>query len=72
MKDIAIPTLVLHSRDDPFIDKRYLPGPAQISEAVTIEYSNQGGHVGFMAQKKPWQPSLWLPRRIIDYFNERV
>jgi predicted alpha/beta-fold hydrolase len=71
MKDIAIPTLVLHSRDDPFIDHQYLPVEAQISDKVTIEYSADGGHVGFMAQKKPWQPRLWLPRRIMEFFGEQ-
>jgi predicted alpha/beta-fold hydrolase len=72
MKSIATPTLVLHARDDPFLDQCYLPTEAHISDSVTIEYSANGGHVGFVIQKKPWQPALWLPRRIMEYFSGRV
>ncbi len=72
MQGIATPTLVLHARDDPFLDPCYLPTEAHISDSVTVEYSAKGGHVGFVEQKKPWQPALWLPRRIMEYFGERV
>jgi predicted alpha/beta-fold hydrolase len=72
MKRIATPTLVLHARDDPFLDSTYLPTEEHISDLVTIEYSAKGGHVGFLGQKKPWQPALWLPRRIMEYFGEQV
>lgn len=72
LKEIAVPTLVLQSRDDPFLDPRYLPTEEQISESMTVEYSDYGGHVGFIAQKKPWQPMLWLPRRILQHFSEQL
>jgi len=72
MRSIRTPTLVLHARDDPFLDPTYLPTEEHISDSVTIEYSANGGHVGFLGQKKPWQPALWLPRRIMEYFGERV
>lgn len=72
LKDISIPTLVIHSKDDPFLDQSYLPTEDQISDSVNIEYSDRGGHVGFIAQKKPWQPMLWLPRRILQHFSEQL
>ncbi len=72
LKDIGVPTLVLHSRDDPFLNPRYLPTEDQISDSVRVEYSEHGGHVGFIAQKKPWQPMLWLPRRILQHFGEQL
>lgn len=72
LKDIAVPTLVVHSRDDPFLHPGYLPTEEQISESMRVEFSDHGGHVGFIAQKKPWQPMLWLPRRILQHFGEQL
>jgi len=51
LKDIGVPTLVLHSRDDPFLHPRYLPTEEQISASTRVEFSDHGGHVVFIAQK---------------------
>lgn len=71
MHRIAIPTLVLHARDDPFLAPGFLPRADQVSPCVTLEYTEHGGHVGFVGQKKPWQPAMWLPRRMMEYFTSQ-
>lgn len=69
---ISKPTLILQARDDPFLDSRYLPAEGELAESVRLEISRRGGHVGFVAQKKPWQPYLWLPRRIFEFLRSQA
>ena len=72
LQSIERPTLIINSRDDPFMKPDMLPGPEALSNQVTLEISNQGGHVGFVAGGTPWNPAYYLPRRIIDFLGERV
>lgn len=65
---IAIPTLVLNARNDPFLPGRHLPGPAEVSEMVRLEYPVTGGHVGFVSGPFPGHLQ-WLPLRIIGFFR---
>ncbi|UOD31525.1 alpha/beta fold hydrolase [Massilia violaceinigra] len=64
--DITVPTLVLNARNDPFLPGRYLPASA--SHAVTLEYPEHGGHVGFAVGNPPGRLD-WLPRRILGFFD---
>jgi uncharacterized protein len=65
---IAVPTLVLNARNDPFLPHAALPQQTQVSNAVTLEFPAQGGHVGFVTAPFPGQLQ-WLPRRIIEFFT---
>jgi len=64
LKSICIPTLILQARDDPFLPADALPGESEISPAVTLELSDHGGHVGFVAGTSPAAPVFWLEQRI--------
>ena len=64
---IAVPTLVLNARNDPFLPGEYLPRTA--SRAVVLEYPLEGGHVGFASG--PWPGRLdWLPQRLLRFFDD--
>lgn len=67
LHDITVPTLVLNARNDPFLPGKHLPETA--SRAVTLEYPETGGHVGFPAGPFPGRKA-WLPRRILHFFDE--
>lgn len=67
LHDITVPTLVLNARNDPFLPGAHLPTSA--SNAVTLEYPDQGGHVGFTNDGPPGRID-WLPRRILHHFDE--
>lgn len=67
LHDITVPTLVLNARNDPFLPGRYLPTSA--SPHVTLEYTAQGGHVGFAVGAPPGRLD-WLPQRILGFFDE--
>lgn len=76
---VAVPTLVLNARNDPFLPARHLPGPEQVSAAVWLEQPEHGGHVGFMTPREgllrqlpllPYAGHIgWLPQRVLRFFD---
>jgi predicted alpha/beta-fold hydrolase len=66
LHDITVPTLVLNARNDPFLPGIHLPTTA--SGAVTLEYPEHGGHVGFAVGRWPGRID-WLPQRILHHFD---
>lgn len=68
LKDIRCPTLILHAKDDPFMNKKIIPSEEELSPNVTMEISERGGHVGFV-QGTPWKPKIWLYQRVACYFD---
>ncbi|HQW57936.1 MAG TPA: hydrolase [Gammaproteobacteria bacterium] len=66
---IKTPTLILHARNDPFTTLNALPEVHEVSKHVSLELSENGGHVGFVSGKYPWKPVYWLEDRIMDYLE---
>jgi predicted alpha/beta-fold hydrolase len=62
-----VPTLIINARNDPFFPGDFLPSPEEVSDAVSLEYPDSGGHVGFVSGRFPGHLA-WLPRRILDFF----
>ena len=69
LHNITVPTLVLNARNDPFLPGRHLPASA--SPAVTLQYTDTGGHVGFPNGPFPGRID-WLARRILHFFDTRA
>ncbi len=61
---IAVPTLLLNARNDPFLPAEALPAAAEISATVTAVFPEEGGHVGFPGRKGRLD---WLPDTVIDF-----
>jgi predicted alpha/beta-fold hydrolase len=59
-------TLIIHSSDDPFMYPHAAPEPEELSEHVTLELTEHGGHVGFMTGGIP---KRWLEKRIIEFLK---
>jgi len=69
LNNIAIPTLLINARNDPFLPEKYLPSADQVSAQVTLEYPETGGHGGFVSG--PFPGNLhWLPTRILEFFGD--
>jgi predicted alpha/beta-fold hydrolase len=66
---ITTPTLLIHSRDDPFMSVDAIPNQDDLSESVTLELSNYGGHVGFVSGNTPWNAIYWLEERIPEFLS---
>lgn len=69
LKHITIPTLLIHSRDDPFMSEESIPNQDDLSDSLTLELSNHGGHVGFISGNTPWNAIYWLEERIPEFLG---
>ena len=67
---IAVPTLIVHAHNDPFLSASTYTDTDQLSPAITLELPDQGGHVGFVNGPFPGELT-WLPNRILDFFMTR-
>ena len=71
LRRIAVPTLIVHARNDPFLPGRHLPGVGEVSSSVVLDYPQGGGHTGFASG--PFPGNLhWLPQRLLDFFREQI
>lgn len=67
--NIKTPTLVIQAIDDPFMSPTVIPDEHELSDSVTLELSNRGGHVGFINGGSPNAPQFWLEDRILEYLT---
>jgi predicted alpha/beta-fold hydrolase len=67
LKSIAIPTLAVNPKNDPFLPAAYLPTAAEVSPLVRLEQPAGGGHVGFVSGPFPGNLD-WLPQRLLHFF----
>lgn len=68
--DIAVPTLIINAKNDPFLPAHALPREGEVSPAVKLHYPDFGGHVGFMSAPFPGR-FAWMPRRVFHFFDHR-
>ena len=64
---VAVPTLVLNARNDPFVPMASLPVRGDVSADVLLEQPDEGGHCGFLSGPFPGNVD-WMPRRLLDFF----
>ncbi len=63
LERIAVPTLVLNARNDPFLPEQDLLAAAQKpAPCVLLEFPPRGGHVGFSGR--------WLAARLTEFFQK--
>jgi len=71
LRRIRVPTLMIGARNDPFFPDDALPTAAEVSDRVALEFSQTGGHVGFVTGRFPGKID-WLPRRILSFFESTL
>ena len=69
LKNITLPTLIINAKNDPFMPQQFLPTTDEVSESVTLDYQEQGGHVGFYSPFTSNEDS-WLPNRIMEFLED--
>ena len=69
LKGIETPTLIINALDDPFMTPRVIPAADRLSDYVTLEVAENGGHVGFIDGGPPWRPTFYLPGRILEFLE---
>jgi len=65
---VALPTLVLNARNDPFIPAWSLPRQSDVSRDVVLGQPSDGGHAGFLVGPAPGSLA-WLPKRVVHFFT---
>ena len=59
LSSIAVPTLLIHSTDDPFLPAAAVPFEAvEQNTSLIAAIEPKGGHVGFVSGL-PWRPHFW-------------
>ena len=69
LHQIKTPTLIIHSEDDPFMSSDVIPDEDELSNSISLEITQRGGHVGFISGGSPRNPQFWLEKRIINYLS---
>jgi predicted alpha/beta-fold hydrolase len=64
---IRRPTLLLNARDDPFVPVHTLPDPQSLPAHVRAEFTDHGGHAGFIEGRTPWRVTSWAEGRALDF-----
>jgi uncharacterized protein len=63
LERVRVPTLLLQSKDDPFLPAGSLPlGSVARNPHLFPGFTETGGHVGFVEGPGPWAPSFWAER----------
>ncbi len=70
---IRLPTLLLSAVDDPFLPPAVLDDVRHIAAdnpALTLEFPDRGGHVGFTAGRWPWNPWYYGEWRAAEFLAQ--
>ncbi len=71
LKDITTPTLILHSKDDPFMSEEAIPKEDELSNSITLELAERGGHVGFVCGDG-FNPGYWIEKRFEELLTGNI
>jgi hypothetical protein len=68
VQSVRVPTLLLQSRDDPFLPAAALPLSAiEANPFLTLVLTDRGGHVGFLEGGPPWNPAFWVEEQSASF-----
>lgn len=67
---IAIPTLIVHAKDDPFLPETAIKWPKNLSEFITLVLCENGGHVGFVSGDSPQATEYWLENIVPKFISD--
>jgi len=72
LKDITVPTLILHSQDDPFMYPHNVPTQEQVGPGVELAIQAHGGHVGFIEGARPGANECLIDRLAPAFFQRNL
>ena len=68
IEHIRVPTLIIHSEDDPFIPFKPLQDAAVTSNPyILLLKTERGGHVAFISATKNGEDRFWAENRAIEF-----
>jgi len=75
LESVRVPTLLLSAKDDPFHPPQVLNDVRVIASrnpALHLEFTDRGGHVGFVEGRVPGRASYYVERRIVQFGTSRL
>lgn len=75
LASIRRPTLLLSAYDDPFLPPAVLHEADRVANGnpnLCVEFHRHGGHVGFVAGRKPWAPRYYAEERVMRFLGSRL
>jgi len=66
--NVAVPSLLLNAKNDPFMPAAALPQRHEVSSYITLEQPDEGGHVGFLSGRFPGH-GRWMSERVMRFFE---
>lgn len=69
---ITVPTLILHSVDDPFMYPHNVPRADQVGPGVQLAIQSHGGHVGFIERARPDGGHCLIDRLAPAFFRQQL
>ena len=70
---IGVETMVIHSRDDPFVPADSVPtGTLETNPFVELRLCRRGGHVGFLSAGPGGAPRFWAEDRAAAFLADRL
>lgn len=72
---IRVPTLLVSSRDDPFLPRTVLDrvrASAATNPRLTVDFTEAGGHVGFVSGRWPWRARYYAEERVFAFFEDAL
>lgn len=70
LEAVSRPTLLLSAIDDPFLPAVVLDDVRAIAARnayLTLEFTEHGGHVGFVGGSVPWKPEYYAEHRVCEF-----
>jgi predicted alpha/beta-fold hydrolase len=68
--DIRVPTLIIHSADDPLIPAEpFLDASIADNPDVLLVLTRRGGHVGFLSDRAEGEDRHWAENRLVEFFT---
>ena len=68
LKDVAAPSVIVTSADDPFVDPVAYEGAA-LSDDIFLHVEPSGGHVGYLSARRG-RVQRWLDDAVVHYVDE--
>ena len=75
LAQIRLPTLLLSAADDPFLPRDVLEEARAVASGnshLTLEFTEHGGHVGFVSGVFPWNPAYYAEARAVRFLSEHL
>lgn len=70
IKKIKIPTLIIHSKDDPVIPVKEIKKAIKMNKNIIGLISKYGGHAGFIGERQYNDiDEFWAENRVLEFFN---